>query len=87
MSLKEAKNLQKDYNEYLNKIQKGDKNAEQKKTLVNVNILFTTRNNAIRFVEDYSSMILEAKRLARQGTGLKILIPKQMLQRLPIALA
>ena len=33
-------------------------------------------------------MILEAKRLAkREGTGLKILTPKQMLQRLPIALA
>ena len=33
-------------------------------------------------------MILEAKRLAKQeGAGLKILTPKQMLQRLPIALA
>ena len=32
-------------------------------------------------------MILEAKRLAKQGTGPKILTPKQMLQRLPIALA
>ena len=33
-------------------------------------------------------MILETKRLAQQeGTGLTILTPKQMLQRLPIALA
>ena len=33
-------------------------------------------------------MILDAKRLAKQdGTGLKILTPKQMFQRLPIALA
>ena len=38
-------------------------------------------------------MILEAKKLAHEeqkeqdGTGLKILTPKQMLQRLPIALA
>ena len=33
-------------------------------------------------------MILEAKRLAKlEGTGLKILTLKQMLQRLPIALA
>ena len=33
-------------------------------------------------------MTLEAKRLAKQeGTGLKILTPKQMFQRLPIALA
>ena len=33
-------------------------------------------------------MILEAKKLAKQkGTGLKILTAKQMLQRLPMALA
>ena len=32
-------------------------------------------------------MILEAKKLAKQGAGLKILTPKQMFQRLPIALA
>ena len=31
-------------------------------------------------------MILEAKKIAKEGTGLKILSPKQMLQRLPIAL-
>ena len=33
-------------------------------------------------------MIIEAKRLAKQeGTGLKILIPKEMLQTFSIALA
>ena len=33
-------------------------------------------------------MILEAKRLAKhEGKGLKILTPKQLLQRLPLALA
>ena len=33
-------------------------------------------------------MILEAKRLTKQeGSGLKILTPKQMLRKLPIALA
>ena len=30
-------------------------------------------------------MILEAKKLAKEGTGLKILTPNQMLKRLPIA--
>ena len=36
----------------------------------------------------YGSMILAAKRLTKQErTRLKILTPKQMLQRLPIALA
>ena len=40
-------------------------------------------------IEDYVSMILEAKKLAKEqeGTGLKILTPNQMLKRLPIALA
>ena len=71
----------------LKKLRKGNKSAEQeKKTLANINILFNARNNAIKFMEDYGSMIHEAKRLAKQeGTGLKVLTPKQMLQRLPIA--
>ena len=39
-------------------------------------------------MEDYGSMIFEAKILAKQkGKGLKILTRKQMLQRLRIALA
>ena len=43
-------------------------------------------NEAIKFYDDYSSMMSEAKPKATKGTGLKILTPKQMLQRLPIAL-
>ena len=50
-------------------------------------MLFNGRNDAIKFVEDYGLMILEAKRKSTEGTGLKILTSKQMLQRLPIALA
>ena len=53
----------------------------------NVNILFKGRNDAIRFVEDYGSMILDAKRNATERKGLKILTPKQILQRSPIPLA
>ena len=52
-------------------------------------MLYNAREEAIKFIEDYGSMILEAKRLAKEqeGTGLKILTPNQMLKRLPIALA
>ena len=52
-------------------------------------MLYNARNDAIKFIEDYGSMILEAKKLAREqeGTGLKILTPNQMLKRFPIALA
>ena len=45
------------------------------------------QNEAIKFYDDYSSMVSEAKTKATKGIGLKILTPKQMLQRLPIALA
>ena len=81
MSLEEAKNIQQYNLEYLNIIGKGNKNVEQRKTLANINILYSARNNAIKFIEDYGSMILEAKKLAKEqeGTGLKILTPNQML--------
>ena len=43
----------------------------------------------LKFFDDCSSMMSEAKAKtkATKGTGLKILIPKQTFQRLPIALA
>ena len=68
----------------------GNKNDNQKKVLANVNILFNEGNRAIKFIEDYGSMILETKRLVKEeqkGKGLKILTPNQMLKKLPIALA
>ena len=68
-------------------IRQGKKTKKQKKTLSNINILFNGRNDAINILEDYGSMILEAKRKATEGEGLKILTLKQMIQRLPIDLA
>ena len=102
MSLEEAKNRRKDYLKYLNIIRKGNKNYMQKRTISNIENHFNARNSAIKFIKDYGSMILEAKRLAKEdqnGEGanemsrvnaserLKILTPNQMLKRLPIALA
>ena len=58
----------------------------QKNTLYNIEMLCKARNEAIKFYDDYSSMMFEAKYRATKGTRLKILTPKQMLQRLPIAL-
>ena len=89
MILKEAKNYQKKYLDYLKTIRKGNKSVEQREILANLNMLYNAREGAIKFIEDYRSMIIEAKKLAREqeGTGLKILTPNQMLKRLPIALA
>ena len=50
-------------------------------------MFYKARNEAIKFYDDYSLMMSEAKVIASKGTGLKIPTPKQMLQRLPIALA
>ena len=72
-------------------IRKGNKAQEEEKTLKNLNMLFSGRNDTISFIESYGSLILEAKTKAaeelKDGTGLKILTLKQMFQRLPIALA
>ena len=48
-------------------------------------MLYKARNKAIKFFDDYSSVMSEAKNEATKGTGLKILTLIQMLQRLPIA--
>ena len=61
--------------------------------MINFDKFYFSREEVINFFKDYSEMILDAKYKAKQnknkttGTGLKILTPKQMLPRLPIALA
>ena len=93
ITLKEARDRQRNYEHYLNLIRKGYKNSVQKKILSNFENHFNAIEKEIKFIEDYGSMVLEARRLAREqeGTGanemLKILTPNQMLKRLPIALA
>ena len=55
--------------------------------MYNIEILYRARKEDINFFDDYSSLMCEAKNKVTKGTGLKILTLKQMLQRLPIALA
>ena len=50
-------------------------------------MLYKARNNVIKFYDDYSSMVFEAKHKTTKEPGPKILTPKQMPQRLPIAFA
>ena len=66
ISLEEAKEQQKDYYNYLNTIRRGNKSANQKRTLANINTHYNARNSAIKFIEDYSSMILEAKKTGKR---------------------
>ena len=57
----------------------------------NLNKFYNSREEVINLFRDFTEMLSDANYDARQnkteGTGLKILTPKQMLQRLPIALA
>ena len=90
ISLEDVKNNQEKFKSYLGEIKKGNKKHRskvQKNTLYNIEMLYKARNEAIKFYDDYSSMMSEAKYRAIKGPGLKILTPKQMLQRLPVALA
>ena len=49
-------------------------------------MLCKSRETVINFYDDYSSMMSEILYKSIQEEGLRILTPKQILQRLPIAL-
>ena len=72
------KDLQEDFSINIKKLRKGNKTQEQRKTLANLNMFLNGRNEAIKFYNDYSSMILKAEKMAaEQGTiGLKMLTLK-----------
>ena len=87
----EVKNKQ---NEFLNKLRNiyvGKKTLKQKEVINNLEKFYNSREEVINFFRDYIEMLSDANYNAKQneteGKGLKILTPKQMLQRLPIALA
>ena len=62
ITIEQAKASLEDFNNYLKTIRRGNKTKEQGNTLANINRLFNGRNDAIKFIEDYGSMILEAKK-------------------------
>ena len=53
----------------------------------NIKSLYNSREKVVKLYNDYAKVVSQAIYKAKQGTGLKILTPKQMLQRFPIALA
>ena len=60
---------------------------DQKNAIWNIEKLFNLQEKVTNAFRDYSLLLSEAKYKAKHGKGLKILTPKQMLQRLPTALA
>ena len=87
----EIKNKQNNFLKNLNEVKIGKKTYEQKEVIDNLNKFYNSREEVINFFRDYIEMLSDANYNAKQnetkGKGLKILTPKQMLQRLPIALA
>ena len=84
---------EKDQNQFkskLNEITTGNprhKSIKQLDIIKNVKNLYNSRQKVIDLLNDYTKIKSEAMYKAKRRTGLKILTPKQMLQRLSIALA
>ena len=86
----EVKNKQNEFLNKLSNIKIGKKTPEQKEVINNLEKFYNSREEVINFFKDYIEMLSDANYNAKQnetkGTWLKVLTPKQMLQRLPTAL-
>ena len=88
MKLEEAKKLQNVFKSNLNEISKGRyKSEEQESAVKNIKLPYDSQEAVIKWFNDCSSIISEIKYVTKHGEDLKILTPKQILQRLPMALA
>ena len=72
----------------LNEVVKQSKKSENQKSAINnIKTLYKSRERVIKLFDDYSRIVSEAKYRTKHGEGLKIWIFKQILERLPKALA
>ena len=88
-TLKDIEKEQIELKRDLGRIKQGDrrdKSEEQKKTIDNIKNLYNLREEVVKIFNDYARNMYRNIYDSKQE-GLKILTPKQMLQRLPIALA
>ena len=87
----EVKNKQNNFLKKLNEVKIGKKDDAKEEVIDNLNKFYNSREEVINFFRDYIEMLSDANYDSKQnetkGKGLKILTPKEMLQRLPIALA
>ena len=89
-SIEKTEEDQKQFKSKLNKTtirNPKNKSKDQLDTIKNIKNLYTSRGKAIKWNNDYTKNMSEAIYKTRHGTWLQILIPKQMLQRLPIFFA
>ena len=76
--LTDVKSSKEKFKSNLSEVKKHTKVEQKakKNTVYNIEMLDKARNEAIKFYNDYSSMMSEAKLKATKGTGLKTIIPK-----------
>ena len=93
-TLQQVEKEQKDFKKYLNEIVSGNpehKSDNQSNVIKNAKNLYYSRQKTIDLLNHNAKIRSEAFYKSKQNEtkvkGLKILTPKQMLQRLPIALA
>ena len=86
----DVKNRQNEFSNKLSSVKVGKKTSEQKEMINNIQSFYNAREEVINFLRYYIEMLSDANYDARknkiEGKGLEILTPKQMLQKLPIAL-
>ena len=87
----DAVKRQKELLKKINEVKIGKRPLEQKEVIDNLAKFYKSRKEVLHFFRVYTKMLFDANYNAKKdktkGTGLRILTPKQMLQRLPIALA
>ena len=86
-----VKNKQSKFLSKLSKIKIGKKTAEQREVNNNLNKFYKSREEVINFFRDYIEMLsganYDSKQNETKGKGLRILTPKQILQRVLVAIA
>ena len=88
--LAKAEEDQKQFKSDLNEMTRGNtqkKSVDQIKTIENIKNLYKSRQKVVDLFNDFARIRSESIYETKYGKVLKILISKQMLQRLPIALA
>ena len=88
ITLEKAEEEQQEFKNETNETVRGkNKTGGQIHAINNFKILYESRQKVIKLFDNFSRIVSEAKYKTKYGKGLKILFPKQMLRRLPIAFA
>ena len=90
ISLQKEKKIPEEFQSEINEILKENLNykwKDQISTIHNIKKLYNGRGKVIKFYNDYTRMVSDAKYKSSHGEEHNILTHKQMLERLPTALA